>query len=230
MQSSSHPPTVRTATASLLSTLSQLPSVSPSARLPLITLHVLHPTSLLPALDLLDRHLVTRLVPRSDASLPVPDSSRASAARRGAYTVLSTRSPPASARKDFRHRSPSQGKGYGSIAARLDDTLVNDDDDDNDNAALQQTYVVHTGTWSCSCPAFAFSLFPADAAHGRSTGSGAGDGQGGVAALLRGEDVPMCKHLMACVLAERCGGMVGSVATREVGVGELVAWGAGWGG
>lgn len=42
--------------------------------------------------------------------------------------------------------------------------------------------------------------------------------------------VPLCKHLLACVLAERwvvAGSMVGE---REVGREEMGGWGGGWGG
>ncbi|KAF4554044.1 Hypothetical protein D9617_5g069200 [Elsinoe fawcettii] len=48
---------------------------------------------------------------------------------------------------------------------------------------------------------------------------------------LRGEQVPMCKHLLACLLVERCRNLFGSfVREREVGFEEWVGWEAGWGG
>jgi len=49
--------------------------------------------------------------------------------------------------------------------------------------------------------------------------------------LALGEGVPMCKHLLACVLVERCSvfGRYG-VEEKEVTVEELAGWGAGWGG
>ncbi|PVI01992.1 hypothetical protein DM02DRAFT_613302 [Periconia macrospinosa] len=41
---------------------------------------------------------------------------------------------------------------------------------------------------------------------------------------------PVCKHLLACVLAERCEGLFGAfVVDRVVGVEEAAGWAAGWG-
>jgi len=50
-----------------------------------------------------------------------------------------------------------------------------------------------------------------------------------VGGLSLGQDVPMCKHLLACVLAERGGMFGGYVKTKEVSVEELAGWAAGWG-
>lgn len=44
------------------------------------------------------------------------------------------------------------------------------------------------------------------------------------------ETVPVCKHLLACVVAERCGLLGGFVAERVVSSGEGAGLGAGWGG
>jgi len=41
---------------------------------------------------------------------------------------------------------------------------------------------------------------------------------------------PVCKHLLACVLVERCEVFAGCVDEREVSVEELAGWAAGWGG
>lgn len=51
-----------------------------------------------------------------------------------------------------------------------------------------------------------------------------------VGGLSLGKDVPMCKHLLACVLAERVGSFRGYVKTREVSIEEVAGWAAGWGG
>ena len=47
--------------------------------------------------------------------------------------------------------------------------------------------------------------------------------------LTLGDRVPACKHLLACVVAERCGGFGGLVEEREVEVDEIGGWAAGWG-
>ena len=42
-------------------------------------------------------------------------------------------------------------------------------------------------------------------------------------------ELPVCKHLLACVLAERCGVFAGMVQERTVSRAELAAWATGWG-
>jgi len=44
--------------------------------------------------------------------------------------------------------------------------------------------------------------------------------------MLGEEDVPLCKHLLACVLVERWRGVEERVVGRE----EMAGWAAGWGG
>lgn len=80
-----------------------------------------------------------------------------------------------------------------------------------------------------------FSAFPAKpwSHEGEEDGKAVteeGEGQEWmVGGLSLGQDVPMCKHLLACVLAERGGMFGGYVKTREVSVEELAGWAAGWG-
>lgn len=45
-----------------------------------------------------------------------------------------------------------------------------------------------------------------------------------------GEDIPMCKHLLACVMVERWREFGHDVEEKEVSIEELAGWGAGWGG
>lgn len=120
------------------------------------------------------------------------------------------------------------------------------------------SYEVRTRGWSCSCAAFAFAAFSAPVGGGEGPGgeecggyggagdgggivpgaSGGDDGDGGVedgggwewGGLMVGADVPLCKHLLACVLAERWDGAGTLVEEREVGREEMAGWGAGWGG
>ena len=42
-------------------------------------------------------------------------------------------------------------------------------------------------------------------------------------------ELPVCKHLLACVLAEQCGVFAGMVEERTVSRAEMAAWAAGWG-
>ena len=47
--------------------------------------------------------------------------------------------------------------------------------------------------------------------------------------LTRGSDMPVCKHLLACVLVERCEIFQHLAVEQEVSVEELAGWAAGWG-
>ena len=58
------------------------------------------------------------------------------------------------------------------------------------------------------------------------------DWWGGLLLTTRGErgEVPLCKHLLACLLAERWEVMGGFFEERKVGREEMAGWAAGWGG
>ena len=94
-------------------------------------------------------------------------------------------------------------------------------------------YEVRVWAWSCSCPAFVFAAFPATqsesnekegmmADHGKSVSWSFGG-------LTLGNDMPVCKHLLACVLVEFGGLFEGFVEERVVSVEEIAGWAAGWG-
>lgn len=97
--------------------------------------------------------------------------------------------------------------------------------------AAGRFYIVRVGTWHCTCAGFAFAM-----AGGRREEEGrdddAGEGMeegvgfGGVSVDGPGEGTPVCKHLLACLLAARWEGMRGYVRERRVGreeMGGLVA-------
>jgi hypothetical protein len=157
-----------------------------------LTLHVLFPNELLPALDVLDRNLVTHLrVKDGDAEV---------------YLVRSAQQPTYHRRED-----------PGSTC-----------------------YEVRLKAWNCSCPAFAFSAFPSEEGEQDENGGLAtareegGEGAwrfGGLSLESQMGAVPVCKHLLACVLVERCPELfVGGVEVREVSKEEFAGWCAGWGG
>ncbi|KAK9800985.1 putative Coproporphyrinogen III oxidase [Seiridium cardinale] len=196
--------------------------VPPSSRTLLTTLHVIYPSLLLPALDLLDRGLVTRVsVVDSSTSLPAqssPSSSQspdeAEQARCDAQisTFHLVRSAQQSSRRGRRPGTDVSGGG--------------------------KTYVVWTQAWSCDCAAFAFGAFPVDTSPSayqisstdeRLGASSLGTGPwefGGLSFDGREKEdggvgsgtPPCCKHILACVLAERWGAVLGSyVQERKVG-------------
>lgn len=93
-------------------------------------------------------------------------------------------------------------------------------------------YEVRLDAWSCSCPAFTFSAFKADPQTTLNTlGTNIDTSNFGwlFGGLTRGTDMPICKHLLACVLVEHCSLFSHLVEEREISVEEAAGWAAGWG-
>ena len=155
-----------------------------------VTLHCLFPNELLPALDLLDRRLVTRMVCADQAG------------HRPVFQVRSSQPPS---------RSRFQG-------------------------GVRTSYEVRLTAWNCSCPAFVFAAFaPAAPAqldtpmHGRDHPGLSASAFGGLT-LAHQTLPPVCKHLLACLLAETCQPLFDShVLDMQVSRDELAGWVAGWG-
>jgi len=102
----------------------------------------------------------------------------------------------------------------------------------DDRASFGTTYIVRVEAWNCSCAAFAFSAFPSFGT------SRAGDGiktekehdgddweYGGESldGRCRDSGVPVCKHLLACLLGERWGSVLGGFVGERVVDREEVA-------
>ena len=118
-----------------------------------------------------------------------------------------------------------------------------------------KAYEVRLNAWNCSCPAFAFAAFTAAGGGGwweddGSTDEGGGEkgtdadegGQesegndggwswsyGGLRRRFEGEEVPVCKHLLAALLAEVAPVFGGCKEEKVVDVEEGAGWAAGWG-
>lgn len=191
-----------------------LKRLDPSHRPLFTTLHVLFPSLLLPALDLLDRGLVTRLIQlpdrqrHEDGDMDMADDG--DAAQQGRKRSSSS-TPPASSTV-YLVRSAQKPTGRRS-----------------DAAASQTVYIAHTAAWNCTCAAFAFAAFP-PAASTLSTRTNQGEvegdwGFGGMSFDGLGENEgglpPCCKHLLACVLAERWVVLRDYVNERRLGKEEL---------
>ncbi|RDL38424.1 uncharacterized protein BP5553_02764 [Venustampulla echinocandica] len=209
-----------------------LKALPPSHRALLTTLHVLFPPGmLLQALDLLDRGLVTKVVYVAEegskdraedidgdpVQAHLEESSKSSL-----YKVQSSQS---------HHKSR-----FSSTATTTTATT-----------SSAESYTVHLHAWNCSCAAFAFSAFSATSSagsapwvltanskdHGGSDDDdddieGAGEEWefGGLGFGRDGDGVPVCKHLLACVLVERWGGVMGGfVKVRRVGREEMAGLG-----
>ena len=101
------------------------------------------------------------------------------------------------------------------------------------------SYEVRVRAWNCTCPGFAFAAFSGaagadydssqefveEAASER--GEDKGERWGGFGL---GNEVPLCKHLLACALADRCKRFEGFVEEKVVGRDEMAGWAGGWGG
>ncbi|UKZ46856.1 hypothetical protein TrVGV298_001067 [Trichoderma virens] len=171
----------------------------------LLTLHVIFPSLLLPALDLLDRGLVSRIlvanklqdapegaVPAEPSALDggkkentdeqpedyIPDSWQATDCKDQIcmYTVQSAAS------------TTSRRKRHTSQATKV--------------------YAVHLDAWSCSCGGFALDAYSNYGVtnNGEKLQNSPPPGWLGTLGLDRLaslEDFPCCKHLLACLLAEK---------------------------
>ncbi|KAJ5090394.1 hypothetical protein N7532_009078 [Penicillium argentinense] len=228
---------------------SQLAQVKPIV----LTLHCLFPNDLLPALDILDRRLVHRLICKGgsttagvlglDHAMPADERTHEttnnpldpkSAAPQSIFLVTSASSTPL-------HTHPV-GAGAPSKTASTQEP--------------DKGYEVRLHSWNCTCPTFALSAFKdldsrrdgqspqysheismpmsRSALHDR----GGRDEPviypfGGT--LTRDTDrgsPPVCKHILACILFARCPGLFGEHGDgkRMVSMEEMAGWCAGWGG
>ncbi|OTB16224.1 hypothetical protein K445DRAFT_375495 [Daldinia sp. EC12] len=264
---SSSVPTPRQFLTSLIESLNSIPTSTtpqpsaagagnplkliPAAHRPLLTtLYALYPLTLLPALDLLDRRLATRIVvsqypPQGDTVASGPSSSsplvdheekgqQEQPQDRRQHTFFIVRSAqPQRPRRDA--STFGSGSGAGS------------------SSAPGPRYVVRLSAWNCSCAAFAFAAFPrgedreigpyainppassssssrakeeTDDDDGLNWQFGALSFDGIEGSGIAG--VPCCKHLLACVLAEKWSAVLGGyVDERIVGREEAVGLVAG---
>jgi hypothetical protein len=148
--------------------------IEPRHRPLFTTLHVLFPSILLPALDLLDRGLVTRLAgPHGLATrtaptegVPLarqaerPDETHEEEGARGSQMMEDAVVAPStpflsvytvhSAQKLTRR---PHGGGDPPHTTYTAPTTMG-------TSSSQRAYIVHTAAWNCTCAAFAFSAFP----------------------------------------------------------------------
>lgn len=216
-----------------LSTLTPLSSVPPGATNPLsalskaeskkahsllTTLHCLFPHELLPALDLLDRGLVARFTCASES------------------TDLSSTPTNINLGEVFHVQSASAVQPTGTSSRYAKRPM-----------STPTAYEVRLKAWNCSCPAFTFSAFgkgsdleaasskPDDEPNDENPGQGYMTDDwwlfGGNLTSGSVRSVPICKHLLACLLGTRAQGLFGGgVEEKRVSLEEMAGWGAGWGG
>lgn len=90
-------------------------------------------------------------------------------------------------------------------------------------------YEIRLTSWFCSCPAFSFSAFPPATPSTRRTSDNESRDKDSFGGISRGNDMPLCKHLLACYLADRCPQFRQSVEEQSVSMEEIAGWAAGWG-
>lgn len=170
----------------------------------LLTLHVIFPGLLLPAFDLLDRGLVTRL--EADTS----------------------RQPGRASGQEIPEASTGVSRTY--LVRSLAATLTRGRRDIS-SSLLSKSYIVHLDAWNCSCASFTLDAFTPTPTKGRSTSMSGESVESSSHGLTFGgssldgwgaEDVPCCKHLLASLLVERWGAILETrVEVRKVTKEEL---------
>lgn len=175
------------------------PSDDSNWRQQLLTLHVIFPSLLLPALDLLDRGLATRLivanptqaatshashVPQDGETESVQDqlTEEATSFSKDQICMYSVQSAASTTPRGRRRHIPQVSKSYA----------------------------VHLDAWSCNCSGFALDAYSnydvtsitKQLQESNITSGGFGC-LGMDARLGLQEDFPCCKHLLACLLAEK---------------------------
>lgn len=244
----------------------------------LLALHVAFPNELLPALDLLDRNLVTRLHIRREreygAQCAAPQLPRRECSK-GIVNGAPGNSISGASGDACSVDNPSALTGIGLTAASEADAPTGvafasgtvEQAENHANVAIQSAsgtasdtiyyvrsaqqrssrfftsydaltfYEIRLDVWNCSCPAFTFSAFPPvnsdpdeHSVHVPSEIQD-NDNEWNFGGVSLGEGVPpICKHLLACVLVERCPNLFGTcVEEKVVGVDEAAGWAAGWG-
>lgn len=223
----------------------------------LLSLQVLFPNEFLPALDLLDRKLVTRFLigigepasTTSDDATTNHSTSRNDNTTASAPDVQMQSNEPLNTKPN--HTMPQIPLSSDTVhyvrSAQLRSSRFSTSYDST------TSYEVRLSAWNCTCPAFAFAAFAAfPSIHSEpavptftpnpissvNNSAQAGEAEaerksaewlfGGVSL---GQDMPpVCKHLLACVLAERCRDVFGEcVEERRVSVETAAGWAAGWG-
>lgn len=214
----------------------------------LLSLQVLFPNEFLPALDLLDRRLVSHLrIGIEESGTPAADNTIAPTTdvqmQEQNNTLNDTALPAIPGDLSSRDSSGSVDTIYYVRSAQQRSSRFGTSYDSS------TSYEVRLRAWNCTCPAFAFAAFPSvhpeppvpdyvppdtnkkmnsEASDEENRTAGPAGNFGGVSL---GEGMPpVCKHLLACVLAERCGSLFGPcVEERTVSVETAAGWAAGWG-
>lgn len=175
----------------------------PDTKQLLLTLHCIFPDQLLPALDLLERGRIS-IYFREEPEAGTGDLAGTWRHEPSCYYV------EASSQRTNRFSQVSASRSFYEIRARA---------------------------WNCSCPAFTFSTLEGELTNRTSPESSDGGektteavGASLIYGGLAGGDntVPICKHLLACLLANSNRLLAMCVKHVAMTEHELAGWAAGW--
>ncbi|KAK2047338.1 hypothetical protein LZ31DRAFT_152483 [Colletotrichum somersetense] len=155
-----------------------LRSLPQSHRPVLVTLHVLFPSLVLPALDLLDRNLITRVVPEpastsgcgrggDDPADPAPAYHRRSPEHaHDAGAADAQESSPLLPSQNYPHpeKIPRSSSAAFHLVRSMASTMTRRSHAVATSASPSTTYLVRLDAWNCTCANFAFEAFPASTA------------------------------------------------------------------
>ncbi|KAL7820547.1 hypothetical protein V8C44DRAFT_316975 [Trichoderma aethiopicum] len=172
----------------------------------LLTLHVIFPSLLLPALDLLDRGLVSRLVVGADGE-------QEAAVTTGAIRAEAEAESP----NEHEHATggiiSNNGQESDIVTGRICMYAVQSAASTTSRRrkshapSKPRTYAVHLDAWNCSCGGFAleaYSHYDANNRHHNPLQSSASPSSWlGSLEVAPPDDFPCCKHLLACLLADK---------------------------
>jgi len=206
-------------------------------------LHFIFPHEILPALDILDRMLVTRFVVISakeddDKKSTTPSMELTKSAR---FDDL-----PTATRRVVGEVFYVQSASAVTSAEEAGKSRYRRSYDPSNTY-----YEVRLDSWNCSCPAFAFSAFGSgfdregfaeafhhptslddEATYTSHDEASAPEEEWRFGGTLTTDEmgVPVCKHILAAALGKVAPALFGrGVQRKEVGLEELAGWGAGWG-
>jgi hypothetical protein len=199
------------------------PSDDSNWRQQLLTLHVIFPSLLLPALDLLDRGLVTRLIVAN------PTQAAASHTSHGPQDS-ETEAVQGQHRNQglVSQEATSFGKDQICIYSVQSAASTSSRGRRRHTPQVSKTYAVHLDAWSCNCGGFALDAYSnydvtsiTEQLQESTISPGEFGSLGMDARLGLQEDFPCCKHLLACLLAVRWRG--GYVEDKYITKEELAA-------
>ncbi|PTB70096.1 hypothetical protein BBK36DRAFT_1189514 [Trichoderma citrinoviride] len=193
----------------------------------LLTLHVIFPNLLLPALDMLDRGLVSRLVVADGEEQRASEAATASVL---SHAVVEAEIGSTDEQSTSRSANNGQEPGVtGRICMYTVQSAASPTSRRRRHTPLRaKTYAVHLDAWNCSCGGFALDAYSHYDAKSKDEqqpcqSSALPLRPASLELASPDDDFPCCKHLLACLLAEKWKTTTGHVRDRYITKEELAA-------